>query len=91
MKEKELDYASFQAQYGQMFHLILYRKRDGARYVSFHDKKYSAINNYPLFYNEKRELCLATSFTIIFPKIYIRKYMILSHFFKYEIQTTYIQ
>lgn len=92
-KEKELDFAIYQEAFGKMYHLIRYTKTspDNVRFVHYSENpKYTAINGRPIFFSDTKELCIATEYTIIYPKVYVRRYVPMGAIDIEELQNAYI-
>lgn len=73
----ELDYRSYEKEYGEMFHLVLDRIDTNGQLKFVADKdypKYATVDNNPLFLNFDKELCIAVEYTIIYPKVYVKKF-----------------
>jgi len=91
-KDAELNYPSYQSEYGMMFHLLLDLKDmtpDKIRFCSFHDKgKYLAVNGKPVFFTSEFGFRVAESYTIIYPKVYVKSSSPLV--FKHGMQRAYI-
>jgi hypothetical protein len=79
MEREEIDYPALQKDYGTMYHLILdsLDKGGSIRYASVVQyPKYATINGHPVFYLPlDKQFFIALDYTIVYPKIYVRKYM----------------
>ena len=72
----ELDYRLYENAFGTMYHLLLDRaaSEDGVRFVNDTDKtRYAAVNGSPIFFDWDQEFRIAIEFTIMYPKIYVKK------------------
>lgn len=61
-----------------MFHLLLNLNKSiddtNIRFVGSHDfPKFAAIEGHPVFFDNDKNFKLATDFTIVYPKVYIRE------------------
>ena len=77
MAAEELDYRSFEKEFGEMFHLVLDRIDTNGQLKFVADKdypKYATVDNQPIFLNFDKELCTAVDYTIVYPKVYVKKY-----------------
>lgn len=75
-----------------MYHLLLDRKyqEDRVKYVSDKDyPKYATVNGEPVFFNFDKEFRIAIEYTIIYPKIYVKKSK--PYRIKDKIKRSYIQ
>lgn len=75
---KDFNYRELEQQYGKMFHLLLPKSNEekGVKFVSDHNyPKFASIDSLPVFFNDDKEFCLATSFVIIYPKVYVTKFI----------------
>lgn len=83
----DLDYIKYESQYGVMYHLLLDRigTNTGVRFVNGDDPnpKFITVCGKPVFFNWDKEYCIALDYTIIFPKLYVKKAVLLT---KYEIK-----
>jgi len=91
----ELDYGSYQSQYGTMYHLLLDRlgSAEGVRFVNGEDcnPKFLTVGGNPVFFNWDKEFCVALDYTVIFPKVYVRKSVLLSKHETKVMSRQYIQ
>jgi hypothetical protein len=71
-----MDFRSYEQIYGKMYHLLLDRKGkdNGVRFVADHDyPKFASYEYHPVFFDDDKNFRIATDFTIIYPKIYVRE------------------
>lgn len=71
----ELDFLLYEKAFGTMYHLLIDKSsKDGVRFVNDTDNKtYATVNGSPVFFNWDKEFRIAIEFTIMFPKIYVKK------------------
>ena len=77
-KLPQLSYIDYQKDYGRIFHLILdVNDFDDStiKFCAYHNKgKFLSINDFPIFYTASHGFLMAIDYTIIYPKIYVKKY-----------------
>jgi len=90
-KNEDLPFADYQDQFGKMYHLTLYVKNapEQLRFVHYSNQRYTTYNGYPIFYSENKEFCMALDYTIVFPKIYVRRYRPISEIMQKSLQTAF--
>ena len=70
-----MNFRGLEARFGEMYHLILDLKgtSDGVRFVAEHDfPKFASIDYHPIFFDSEKNFRIATDYTIIYPKVYVR-------------------
>lgn len=88
----ELNFKQLENKFGTSAHLLVRRgPHDKYRFASDSDSDvYLSQGGLPVFYNSVDQFfCLALHYTIIYPKIYVKKYKQMTS--KKEIVRTYIQ
>lgn len=75
-QKDEFNFKLYEKALGTMYHLILDRPTDSGesvKYVSCDDKPlYATVNGNPVFFNWDKEFRIATEYTIMYPKIYVK-------------------
>ena len=90
--EKELDYGSYQPIYGDIYHLLRYSTKtpDQIRFVTYFERpRFAGVNGNPIFFSDNQQFRVAIDYTIIYPKVYVKKSVPLD--MVRDIQLCYIQ
>lgn len=68
------NYRLFEPEFGTMFHLLIDKQtEEGIKFVSDHNyPKFASIDSNPIYFDDHKNFRIATDFTIIYPKVYVR-------------------
>jgi hypothetical protein len=75
-----MDKEALEEQFGLMYHLILDRNdfSKGARLIKFVSAKdypkFASVDNNPIIFGRDKMFYVATEYTIIYPKVFVRAY-----------------